>query len=250
MRRELVVGQRVRRALLELAPAGGPSGEPSERTTSPVSTICLKRRRSSLSWFAGSSPNSFATSRRPRRRAGCSAGRRAPRCPGRRAPVTKRTVPVLSISALDRAPGDPLAGHVLGDLGVPFDRHAGGPRAFQCEVRRPGRADRLEVRHEVREALEVAPQRVDLGTVAADRDRGRDLHRRLGGRDSGVSAATRAPPRRRAAKCRRRRRARGRPTAPRARRPRFAELMTRAPTRARGRSRRRTPACRRGCGWR
>jgi len=46
---------------LDGSQALGPSGLPSERTTSPVSTTCLNRRRSSRTCWSGAPPKSLAT---------------------------------------------------------------------------------------------------------------------------------------------------------------------------------------------
>ena len=73
-------------AVRAMAPSPAPARLPSDRTTSPVSITCLKRRRSSRSLLA----RLFAEQLRDQcsrrcRRAGRSAGRRALRCRDRRA---------------------------------------------------------------------------------------------------------------------------------------------------------------------
>src|SRR5688572_28941670 len=72
------------------------------------------------------------------------------------------------VRSFDRAPADHLVRDLVDDLGVPLDVHAG--RALRAPARkRVGDAfDGLEVRHEARQILEVAPEAIQLGDGPVD----------------------------------------------------------------------------------
>src|SRR4051794_40539645 len=83
---------------------------------------------------------------------------------------------VRHVGVPGRAPRDLLTGRLVDDLRVPLDigaeRGAGDPVAGPVA----GGADLLEVRHERREVLPLAPEGVHLRRGFADGSRGRQLH--------------------------------------------------------------------------
>ena len=84
---------------------------------------------------------------------------------------------VRHVGVPGRPPRDLLAGRLVDDLRVPLDvlaeRGAGRPVARTVT----GGADLLQMRHERREVLQIAPERVDLRRGFANGRRGRQLHR-------------------------------------------------------------------------
>ena len=97
-----------------------------------------------------------------------------PRLPGRRAEPDRAGV--VDVGVADRLPGDQLVGPVGDDLGVPGDRAAGRRPRLPARVRRVDDADRLQVGHEPRQVLEVAPERVALLGRAVDGERLADVN--------------------------------------------------------------------------
>ena len=74
------------------------------------------------------------------------------------------------VRALERAPADQLVRDVVDDLGVPFDSPAAHGlrlpvRAVASEV-----LHRDEVRHELRQVFEIAPEAIELVVRLHDRD--------------------------------------------------------------------------------
>ena len=150
-----------------------PSRLPSERTTSPVSITCLKRRRSSCTCCSGSSPNSLATARAERaaRRVvaqldadlgAASAGRRLEARPSRRCRTSAPGSERQAISSFGRSSVISASHSTVVPAG-----------ALRLPVRAPlvEHLHRLEVAHEPRQVLEVAPEAVELLGGPVDRDR-------------------------------------------------------------------------------
>src|SRR5215207_10450561 len=75
----------------------------------------------------------------------------------------------LDLRAFERAPRDELVRAVFGDLGVPLDAAARGLR-HPVRATLAGHGHRLEVAHEARQVLEVAPVLVDLFGRGVDDD--------------------------------------------------------------------------------
>src|SRR5688572_26744181 len=105
-----------------------------------------------------------------------AAGRRVAHLDGNDRPEPARRLrepygaAMVNSRSADRLPCDQRVRLVGDDLGFPFDARPGGP------ARAPSRAavaellDRLDAFHELREAREIAPERIGLGASTADRD--------------------------------------------------------------------------------
>jgi hypothetical protein len=138
---------------------------------SPVSISCLKRRK-----LAARLDLRLLLEELGDQLAQVAAGRLVDDGGGDLGPAPGRGVleldaaGVLDVGALGGLPGQDLVLDLFGQDAVPLDRLAG--RGLDHPVRAPvvARRDALDVLHEQRQVPEIAPERVELGARAIDRD--------------------------------------------------------------------------------
>ena len=146
------------------------AADPSVVGISPASSNCLKRRRSSrIVWF-GSSPKSFATAAPSFPPGGLYCRCTVTRVPcGSSSKFTEPAVEIVDPSS-DCQPIT-LFSTSLMMRASHSTRIPAGPFATQCEIAFLAHRDGLEVLHELRQVLEVAPEPVQLAQRPVDRHR-------------------------------------------------------------------------------